>query len=149
MELKTFSYRVGQPVDVTLVLSAGSRGVYVPNYFADFMATCQTGFSVSVLTDAGALADPKAPGCAASIPHSPNDTALSEFHNFVYLKPGEWRAWRTTLSTSDIPPGEYRLLGEYLSAAYKMDEVGRLPAVMGLMAIGRIQSKPAMVRIVP
>ncbi len=147
IELTTLSYRVGQPIPVTLILSAGGKGVYLPNNFADFMASCRGGFSASILTDTGALADPKVVGCAGSIFHSLNDTALTEFHNFVYLKPGEQRVWRTSVSTSEIPPGEYRLLGEYLSMAYKIQEVARLPAVGGLMAIGRVQSKPAKIRV--
>jgi hypothetical protein len=67
IELTTLSYRVGQPIPVTLILSAGGKGVYLPNNFADFMASCQGGFSASILTDTGALADPKVVGCAGSI----------------------------------------------------------------------------------
>jgi hypothetical protein len=148
IELKTLSYRVGQPIAVTLILSAGDKGVYLPNNFADFMASCQAGFSAVILTASGtSLSDAKAVGCAGSILHSLNDTALTELHNFVYLRPGEQRVWRTTLSTSDIPAGKYQILGEYLSMAYMIREVGQLPAVNGRMAIGRVQSKPVRIGI--
>jgi hypothetical protein len=56
-------YRRGEPVTVTLTLKAGANGVYLPDYFGDFMKTCEHGFAASLLTVAGKAADAHEPGC--------------------------------------------------------------------------------------
>ncbi len=148
MYLEKSTFRAGQHLTVSVVLTAGSKGVYLPAYFGDFAATCLNGFDVALLTPQGGLADPNAKGCAGSVGHSASDTAVSELHNFVYLKPGEERTWRTEVSTTGIKPGKYYLLSEYLSSGYMIQEVAKLPQVNGLMAIGRIHSKRIEIRII-
>jgi|SRR5271163_3170721 len=141
VEMETSVHKAGQPLGLTLVLSAGEKGVYLPDYFGDFLTTCQHGFSASILTEGGGPADPTVGGCMGSILHSTNDTALTELHNFTHLNPGETRVWHTTIATQKLLPGKYQLIAEYISAGYKIDEVAKLPQVGGLMAIVRIRAK--------
>lgn len=147
MKLGASKYREAQSIVIFLILKAGSKGVYLPAYFGEFLATCQNGFAVALLTRQGTQADPTVKGCAASQLHSGSDTALDELHSFVYLKPGEERTWRTELPTIAVKPGTYYLIGEYISSAYMIQEVARLPQVNGLMAMGRIDSKRIKLRI--
>ena len=143
------THHSGQPIALSLVLTAGSKGVYLPAYFGDFETTCQNGFNAALLTEHGSLADPNTKGCAGVGGHSASDTAASELHNFVHLKPGEERTWRTELPTTGIKPGKYSLIGEYISSGYMIQEVAKLPEVNGLMAIGRIDSKSIVIQIIP
>ncbi len=141
------TYVQGKQIRVVLVLTAGPKGAYLPAYFDAFVDTCQTGFAASLLTPGGKAADLKLPGCAASILHSTTDTAQGELKHFVHLKPGETRTWQTTIETMRIKPGHYCLYSEYLSFAYMIDEVARLPEVEGMMAKGRITAPPLPIEI--
>lgn len=139
--------KAGQPVEVSLVLLAGSKGVYLPDYFGDFLKTCIHGFSAAIMTATGRSADPAGVGCGGDGGHSSLATAQTELHNFVYLKPGESRTWHTSLPTKAIPPGKYTVVAEYLSYAYMMEAVASLPQVNGLMAMGRVNAKPIPIQI--
>ena len=147
IDLHKRSYKQDEPIRVELVLRAGRKGVFLPSYFGDFMATCIHGFSAHLFT----LDDKRTPGapesCAGSWLFSNSDTALGELHNFVRLNPGETRTWRTTLTPTGLSPGKYWIVAEYLSFAYMIDEVSRLPQVNGLMAQGRISAPRVLVTI--
>ena len=147
IRLQKSVYRDHEPVDVELVLRAGEKGVFLPSYFGDFMTTCWHGFSANLFTLDGKVAEDAPSGCAGSWLSSSSDTALGELHNFVRLSPGETRMWRTTLTTMTLKPGQYRIIAEYLSFAYMMEEVSRLPQVGGLMAQGRITAPSVIVTI--
>ena len=150
LRLNRSKFKAGQHIDVVLILRAGPKGVYMPDYFGDFMETCEHGFSAGILLKAKDIAaDPKARGCATGQLHSgPGvDSAESQLHNFIYLKPGERRTWHTELATKAIPPGSYRVVGEYLCYAYMMQEVSRLPQVHSLMAMSRVEAEPVPVQI--
>ena len=140
-------YKDHEPIDVRLVLQAGQKGAYLPSYFGDFMTTCRQGFSANLFTMDGKLATDAPSGCAGSQSYSLSDTALGELHNFVRLSPGETRTWHTTLATTTLRPGQYRVIAEYLSFAYMMEEVSRLPQVGGIMAQGRITAPAVVVTI--
>ena len=86
-------------------------------------------------------------GCGGTGGHSFNDTAESEFHNFVYLQPREARTWKTTLKTTRVPSGSYTVAAEYMSYAYMIEAVAKLPKVNGLMAKGKVITKPVPVQI--
>jgi hypothetical protein len=147
IRLQKSVYTEHEPVDVELVLQAGKKGVYLPSYFGDFMATCRNGFSTNLSTLGGKLAADSPSGCGGSWLSSSNDTALGQLHNFVHLSPGETRTWHTTLATTTLMPGQYRVIAEYLSFAYMMEEVSRLPQVGGIMAQGRITAPSVIVTI--
>jgi hypothetical protein len=147
IHLEKSTFDRGEPIKVRFFLTAGPKGAYFPNYFGDFIATCERGFSAEILTDSSTLGDPTPRGCAASIPHSFGDTALSEFPNFVHLEPAETRTWSTSLATTDVPRGHYSVISEYLSYAYMIDEVARLEQVHGLMVKGRVTGKPVPIEI--
>ena len=146
VKLAQSTFRAHQPIKVTLVLQAGPKGVYLPAYFGDFMATCESGFSAVLLTEEGKAADTGLRGCITSGLHS-IDTPEAELSHFVYLKPGESRIWHTNLSTQTIPPGKYRLVAEYLADTYMIHDVAKLPQVHGLMAPGRISAAPVPILI--
>jgi len=147
IRLQKSVYKPHEPINVELLLRAGEKGVYLPNYFGDFMATCKYGFSANLFSLDGKFTADAPAGCAGDLLHSTSDTALGELHNFVRLGSGETRTWHTTLTTTSLTPGRYRIVAEYLSFAYMMDEVSRLPQVKGLMAHGRITAPPVTVTI--
>jgi hypothetical protein len=147
IRLQKSVYKEHEPVDLEVVLRAGKKGVFLPSYFGDFMKGCRNGFSANLFTLDGSLAADAPSGCAGSWLFSNNDTAQGQLHNFVRLSPGETRTWHTTLATRTLTPGQYRIIAEYLSFAYKMEEVSRLPQVEGLMAQGRITAPPVLVTI--
>jgi len=66
---------------------------------------------------------------------------------YVLLKPGESRIWRTTLTKISKSAGTYEGRAEYLSAQDRIEEVARLPEVRGMMVMGHIQAKPVRIRI--
>lgn len=146
IRLQKSAYKQHDLITVELVLRAGGKGVYLPNYFGDFMATCTNGFSANLFTQDGKLAG-DGRGCGGSVGHSTDDTALGELHNFVHLAPGKTRIWHTALATAGLPPGRYQVVAEYLSSAYMIDKVAHLPQVEGLMAQGRITAPPVIVTI--
>lgn len=147
IRLRKSVYKQHEPINVELVLRAGNKGAYLPSYFGSFMATCEHGFSADLFTPDGKLAVDAPDGCAGDRLSSSSDTALSQLHNFVRLSPGETRTWHTTLTTTKLQPGRYQIVAEYLSFAYMIDEVSRLPQVEGLMAQGRITAPLVMVTI--
>lgn len=147
IKLQKSVYKEHEPVDVELVLRAGQKGVFLPSYFGDFMTTCRHGFAANLFTMDGKLATDAPSGCGGSWLSSSSDTASGELHNFVRLRPAETRTWRTTLTTMTLKPGQYRIIAEYLSFAYMMEEVSRLPQVEGLMAQGRISAPSVIVTI--
>lgn len=114
IRLQKSEYKQHEPIDVELVLRAGDRGVYLPDYFGDFMKTCEHGFSANLFTSDGKLAADAPTGCGGSWLFG-NETAISELHNFVRLRPGETRTWHATLTTKTLKHGEYRVIAEYLS----------------------------------
>jgi hypothetical protein len=137
----------GEPIRVMFILTAGPKGAYFPNYFGDWIATCERGFSAEILTDKGTLADPTPRSCATGIPHGFGDTALTERPNFIHLEPAETRTWSTSLATTAVPRGSYSVIAEYLSYAYMIDNVARLEQVHGLMVKGRVTAKPVPIEI--
>jgi hypothetical protein len=115
--LASTSVHSGEPITVTFLPKAGPQGAYLPDYFGDFITTCENGFSAAVITMDGASADPNERGCARSTLHSPDETVADALARFVHLAPNETRTWTTTVQTAAIPKGEYKVLGEYLSHA--------------------------------
>lgn len=111
------------------------------------MQTCEHGFSVALLTQAGAYADQRPRGCAADLPQSPDDTAQDQLKNYTRLPPAETRTWRVVLHTSQVRAGLLCLHAEYLSFGYMIDEVSRLPEVEGTMANGRILARPVAIHV--
>lgn len=63
------------------------------------------------------------------------------------MKPRDTRTWKTTVMTTGVPAGSYMLVAEYLSYAYMIEEVAKLPNVNGLMARGHVVAKPVPIRI--
>jgi hypothetical protein len=147
MKLDHSVYQRGVPIHVLLVLRAGTKGAFFPNSFAAFNETCQSGFAAILLTPAGDSAIKNLPGCAADIMGSSADNAEDQLRHFVRLAPGGTRVWRTTLLSTVDSPGVYEVAGEYLSSAYMMAEVARLPEVHGIMVTGRISAKRQTIRI--
>jgi hypothetical protein len=141
------NYRKGDPIPVTLLLKAGPKGAYVPNYFRDWIATCEHGFYAVILKRDGTSADPNERGCARSTLHSPDETVADALARVVHLAPNESRTWTTTLQTAAIPKGKYKVLGEYLSHADGIDEVARLEEVHGLVVMGGVDSEPVPIEI--
>jgi len=138
--------RRGKDLGVTMTITAGLKGAYLPNFFGDWVATCQAGFSVEIVKLGGGTASTAEKGCAIDSlePGRPANELLSEY---VLLKPGESRSWHTTLTKIVKSPGEYRIEGEYFSANERIRAVAALPEVHGLMVIGHVQAAPVMVRI--
>jgi len=66
---------------------------------------------------------------------------------YVFLKPGEARSWRTALTKITRSPGIYEVKAEYISGQHRIKEVAALPEVHGLLAVGPIYAKPVLVRI--
>jgi hypothetical protein len=106
-----------------------------------------SGFAAILLTTSGDSAIKNLPGCAADILGSSADNAEDQLRHFVRLAPGGTRVWRTTLLSTVDCPGVYKVAGEYLSSAYMMAEVARLPEVHGTMVTGRISAKTQTIRI--
>lgn len=138
--------RPGENLAVKLTITAGPRGAWLPNAFADWDKTCQSGFSIQFLTLDGQNAWNEAHGCAGDFlgPGPPAEQLLTDY---VFLKPGESRSWRTTLAQLTRKPGAYEVRAEYFSAQIRIEEVGALPAVHGLMVIGHVKAKPVSILI--
>jgi hypothetical protein len=142
-----FILRRGEDLGVTLTIQAGSRGAYMPNFFADWDQTCQSGFSVDIYTRRGDRASTSVHGCAGDAlgPGPPaQDLLLTEY---VLLKPGESRSWHTTLTNIRRSPGTYEIKAEYLSAQTRIAEVAVLPEVQGLMVVGHVHAKPVLIEV--
>jgi hypothetical protein len=138
--------RRGQDLGVTLTIEAGSDGAYLPNFFGDWLETCQSGFYVDIYTLQGSRASTSERGCAGDFlgPGPPLKELLAQY---VLLKPGESRSWHTTLTNIVKAAGTYEIKGEYLSAQTRIGEVAALPEVHGLMVVGHIQARPVLIRI--
>jgi hypothetical protein len=86
-------------------------------------------------------------GCGGSEIIGAEPPARELLAQYVFLKPGEIRSWRTTLTNITRSPGTYEVRAEYLSNQHRIKEVAALPEVHGLMVIGTIYAKPVLVRI--
>ena len=141
-----YAVKPGETLGVTLTVKAGRRGAYLPNYFAAWFDTCQAGFAVDIFTLDNVRVSTVGRGCGGSIlgPGPPAEELLNEY---VFLRPGEERSWRTTLSDLPKNPGNYDIEAEYLSGKYRVDEVAALPAVHGLLVMGRVAAQPVRICI--
>ena len=139
--------RPGDNLGLEVTIAAGPRGVYLPNFFGDFLHTCRTGFSVDIFTLQGKRASEETRGCAGSELTGAELPARELLGQYVFLKPGEIRSWRTTLTKITRSPGTYEVKAEYLSNQHRIKEVAALPEVHGLMVVGTVYAKPVWVRI--
>jgi hypothetical protein len=139
--------RPGANLEVEVSIIAGPNGAYMPNFFGDFLQTCRTGFSVDIFTLEGKPAAESAKGFGGSELPGVEHPARESLGKYVFLKPGEIRSWRTTLTRITRSPGTYEVKAEYLSDQHRIKEVAALPEVHGLMVIGPIYAKPVLVRI--
>jgi hypothetical protein len=142
--LEKTTYKRGDPIRVAIVLTAGPKGAYFPNYFGDFNGTCAYGFAAAILTDKGTSADLTVPGCATAQlggMNSPQSIAS------IRLAPAETRTWNTTLQTRHVPRGRYTVIAEYLSYPPRADNVASLKQSSSLFAIGRVIAEPVPIVI--
>jgi hypothetical protein len=137
----------GDDLGVEVSITAGPNGAYLPNYFGDFFRTCWTGFSADIFTLHGKRASESNEGCAGSELLGVEPPARELLGQYVFLKPGETRSWRTTLTKITRSPGTYEVKAEYLSNQHRIKDVAALPEVRGLMVVGTIYAKPVLVRI--
>lgn len=136
----------GKDLGVLLTIMAGPRGAYLPNFFGDWIDTCQSGFSVDIFTLVGKRASRFGRGCGGDF-LGPGPPARELLSQYVFLKPGETRTWHTVLTGTPTTPGVYEIKAEYLSAQHRIDEVAALPEVHGLMVIGHVPAKPLLIRV--
>jgi hypothetical protein len=139
--------RPGDDLGVEVSIRAGPDGAYMPNFFGDWFRTCRTGFSVDIFTSQGKRASEATKGCGGSEPFGEGPPARDLLGQYVFLKPGETRSWRTTLTRITRSPGTYEVKAEYLSDQHRIKEVAALPEVHGLMVVGPVYAKPVMVRV--
>jgi hypothetical protein len=138
--------RVGQDLGVTVTIKAGNLGAYIPNYFTDWVDTCQAGFVVDIYTQEGARASNTVKGCGGSW-LSPGPPATELLKDYVFLKPGESRSWHTTLTKIRKSRGRYEIKAEYFARPERIEEVAALPEVHGLMVVGHVTAKPVTIGI--
>ena len=138
--------RPGQDLGVTVTLTAGAKGAWLPNRFGDFDETCRSGFSADIFTPEGKRASDSNKSCGGSWLFG-NFIPSDELKHYVFLKPGESRNWHTTIKEITRTPGTYEVLAEYLSAWNRIQEVAELPEVHGLMVMGHVRAKPVPVRV--
>lgn len=139
--------RPGDDLGVEVSITAGPQGAYMPNFFGDWFQTCRTGFSVDLFTLQGKRASEAPKGCAGSELFGAEPPARELLGRYVFLKPGETRSWRTTLTRITRSPGTYEVKAEYLSDQHRINEVAALPEVHGLMVVGKVDANPVWVRI--
>jgi hypothetical protein len=139
--------RLGDSLGVEVSITAGPDGAYMPNFFGDWFQTCRTGFSVDIFTLQGKRASESSKGCGGSELLGAEPPARELLGKYVFLKPGEIRSWRTTLTRITRSPGTYEVKAEYLSDQHRIKEVAALPEVHGLMVVGPVYAKPVSVRI--
>ena len=142
--LEKTTYKRGDPIRVAIVLTAGPKGAYFPNYFGDFNGTCAYGFAAAILTDKGTSADLTVPGCATAQlggMNSPQSVVS------IHLAPAETRTWNTTLQTRHVPKGRYTVIAEYLSFPPTVDNAASLERSTSLFATGRVVAKPVPIVI--
>jgi hypothetical protein len=138
--------RRGRDIGVTMTITAGPRGAYLPNFFGDWDSTCQAGFSVRIVDLSGGSASTAVKGCAMDY-LEPGPAASQLLSEYILLKPGERRCWHATLTKIVKTPGEYRIEGEYFAANERIREVAALPEVHGLMVMGHLHAPPVMIRL--
>ena len=138
--------RAGQDLGVTVTLTAGPKGAWLPNHFGDFIETCQSGFSADIFTLEDKRASDSNKGCGGSWLYG-NIIPSEELKHYVILKPREERRWHTTIKEITRTSGTYQVLAEYLSAWNRIQQAAELPEVHGLMVMGHVPAKPVRVRI--
>lgn len=139
--------RQGDDLQVEVTLTASPEGAYIPNLFGDFAQTCEIGFSAYVSTPEGKLASDMKSCVSDEIFGGRSARELLKYR-YVFLKPGEIRRWRTTITGITKVPA-YEVHAEYISgrSQTKIEEIAALPEVHGLMVLGRVDAKPVKVRI--
>lgn len=139
-------WKSGQDIGVTVTITAGDRGAYLPNHFTDWNDTCQTGFVVDISSLQGDRASTSSKGCGGSW-LGPGPPARELLKGYILLKPGETKSWHTTLTHIWRLPGTYEVKAEYYSHPERIEEVAALPEVHGLMVIGHLPATPVKIRI--
>jgi len=137
----------GSDLGVEVTLKAGSEGAYVPNFFGNFIQTCQNGFWADIFTQQGKLATEMNNGCGGD--ELFGGTSLRELlaKRYIFLKPGEKRLWHTTLTKITKSPGSYEVQAGFISDQAQIREIAALPEVHGLMVMGRVDAMPVKVTI--
>jgi hypothetical protein len=146
MQLPKLTYKRGELIRVTLILTAGSKGAYFPAYFGEFNATCARGFSADIVTDKGTDADPTIRACMTAQMRG-MDSSLTELSRVVHLAPAETRTSSTVLQTRAVPKGSYSIIAEYLSYLEVTSDVSKRAQADGLMVEGRVIAKPVPIVI--
>jgi hypothetical protein len=139
----------GDDLGVEVTLKVGPDGAYVPNFFGDFMQTCEKGFWSDIFTPQGKIvSEPKA-SCAHEEIFGRNSAKELLAERYVFLKSREDRRWRATLTGITKSPGSYEVRAGYISSRdqLQIQEIAALPEVHGLMVVGRVDAKTVKVRV--
>ncbi|HKN76783.1 MAG TPA: hypothetical protein VJW94_16510 [Candidatus Acidoferrum sp.] len=139
------SFKVGEPIAVTVLLTAGKEGIYVQRGWSQAGAAIP-GFYVDLETAHGQ----QIRSCQPIVDGMPNEepdpwTVLA--HNFIFLRAGEVIGWSTTI---DCPPrkrGEYRVHARYSPDRPLNGRIAVLKEVGGRVVLNLLDAQPEEILI--
>lgn len=139
------SFKVGEPIEVTVLLEAGQDGVYVAKTWGQ-AGGAVPGFFLWLETAAGKPAQT----CGSSVDADPRpepDDGKSLQRHFIFLNQGEIIGWKTTIECPLQQRGNYRIVARYNPNKPETHRVASLPETKGLVLQQSVEAKPVEISI--
>lgn len=134
------SFKVGEPIEVTLLLEAGGRGVYLAKGWGGAGGGIP-GFFVEIETLSGRGA--QTCGFAADgLPTTDQDATTLLREHFVFVAPSQIVGWKTNVVCPPKRRGRYRVVASYSPGLPGTKDAARLPEAKGVVLTKSIHAKP-------
>jgi len=139
------SFKSGEDIKLTILLEAGSGGVYIPKSWGE-MGGGIPGFSVSLTTMSGRPAQTCGTAGSAVPTHEP-DPSVALKRDFIYLPAQHIIGLATTLLCPTKQHGQYLINGFYSPFHFDSDRIAQLPETHGLVLRKVVQAKSVKISI--
>lgn len=141
-----FIYAPGESISVRVVLKPTESGVYIAKEWGEAGGNIP-GFNVGLKTLDGKWAQTCGHGSVADylggLPE-PDEWLLTRF---LYLPPGNFIGWHTTIECAPRQRGRYVLEASYVPNLPQTERVAALPQARGLVVLRKIDAQPVRIQI--
>lgn len=137
--------KLGEPIEVTVLLTAGQDGVYVQKTWGQ-AGRAIPGFYVELETGQGKGVELCRP-IADGMPNDEPDTEIVFGRNFIFLTHGQIIGWSTTIDCPPHKPGKYLVRARYSPDLPLNERIAGLIQTRGRVILNILDAKPAEIVI--
>ena len=139
------SFKVGEPIAVTVLLEAEGEGVYIQKGWGQAGGAIP-GFYVDLESEHGE----RVPSCSPMVDGMPNeelDTRIVFAREFIFLESGQIIGWKTAIGCPPHKRGKYLVLARYSPDAPLSQRIASLAETKGRVVQEALDAKPAEIVI--